>query len=102
MSRIETLTGMLEQNPGNSRFRYMLAMEYVNAGQLDAAMVQFDETLTRDTTYCAAYYQGGQTLEKLGRLDDARGYYRRGIDAATQGGDMHARSELQGALDLLG
>ncbi|MCC6293480.1 MAG: tetratricopeptide repeat protein [Bryobacterales bacterium] len=102
MSRIESLTGMLAQDPGNSRFRYMLAMEHVNAGQLDAAMTQFEEILARDATYSSAYYQGGQTLEKLGRPDDARGYYRRGIDAATQSGDLHARSELQDALSLLG
>jgi tetratricopeptide (TPR) repeat protein len=102
MSRIEALTGMLERDPNNSRFRYMLAMEHVNAGDLESAARQFDEILTRDSLYSAAYFHGGQTLEKLGRLDDARALYQRGIAATTQNGDMHTRSELQGALDMLG
>jgi len=102
MSRIESLTGMLEQDPGNSRFRYMLAMEHANAGDLEAAAAQFSEILSRDAAYSAAYFHGGQTLEKLGRLDEARALYQRGIEATTQNGDMHTRSELQGALDMLG
>jgi Tfp pilus assembly protein PilF len=102
MSRIDALTGMLERDPDNSRFRYMLAMEHVNAGDLESAVKQFDEILTRDNLYSAAYFHGGQTLEKLGRIDDARSLYQRGIQATTQNGDMHTRSELQGALDMLG
>lgn len=102
MSRIPALTGMLEQDPANSRFRYMLAMEYVNAGDLESALTQFNEILARDSSYSAAYFHGGQTLERLNRLDDARALYRRGIEATTQNGDMHTRSELQGALDMLG
>ena len=40
-----------------------------------------------------------QTLEKLGRLDDAREFYRRGI-AATR--DPHALGELEAAPSILG
>ena len=49
----------------------------------------------------AAYYHGGQALEKLGKLDEARELYRRGIDISTQIGDLHTRSELEAVLDLL-
>ncbi len=55
--------------------------------------------LTTDPAYSAAYYHGGQTLEKMGRLDDARDFYRRGI-AATR--DPHALGELEAALSILG
>jgi Tfp pilus assembly protein PilF len=102
MSRIDALKGMLEQDPSNSRFRYMLAMEYANSGDLESAAAQFNEILTDDSTYSAAYFHGGQTLEKLGRINDARALYIRGIEATTKNGDMHTRSELQGALDMLG
>ena len=40
-----------------------------------------------------------QTLEKLERVSDARGFYREGI-AKTR--DEHARSEMQAALGWLG
>jgi tetratricopeptide (TPR) repeat protein len=74
-------------------------MECVKSGELKRAVAEFQSLLTTDPTYSAAYFHGGQTYEKLGQLDEARDYYRRGI-AATR--DPHARSELQTALDILG
>lgn len=74
-------------------------MEYVKSGDLARAMAEFEALLSVDGAYSAAYFHGGQTLEKLGRLDEARDYYRRGIQATR---DSHARSELQAALDILG
>jgi tetratricopeptide (TPR) repeat protein len=98
-SRIEILNQLLAQNPASSFARYGLAMELLNAGELSRAAAEFETLLEADPAYAAAYYHGGQTLEKLGRLDAARDYYRRGIEAAR---DPHARSELQAALDILG
>ncbi len=102
MSRIDTIRSILDQDPGNSRVRYMLAMELTNSGDLAGAAEVFGEVIERDANYNAAYFHGGQTLEKLGRIDAARDLYRRGIDAASANGDSHTRSELQGALDMLG
>ncbi|MEZ5403092.1 MAG: tetratricopeptide repeat protein [Bryobacteraceae bacterium] len=102
MSRIDTLRSLLEQDPANSRFRYMLAMETVNAGDLESAAGVFADLLERDPDYGAGYFHGGQTLEKLGRMDEARAVYRRGIEATARTGDGHTRGELQGALDMLG
>jgi tetratricopeptide (TPR) repeat protein len=98
-TRIEILNQMLDHNPANAFARYGLAMEYVKAGDPERAMLEFQTLLANDPTYSAAYFHGGQALEKLGRLDEARGYYRRGIQATR---DPHARSELQAALDILG
>jgi len=98
-SRIEILQQLLAQNPASSFARYGLAMEYVKSGDFGRAAVEFDAVLAVDPAYSAAYFHGGQTLEKLGRLEDARDYYRRGIDATR---DPHARSELEAALDILG
>jgi tetratricopeptide (TPR) repeat protein len=100
--RLETLRSLIEQDPANSRFRYMLAMETANAGDLAAASLIFDEVVQRDADYSAAYFHGGQTLEKLGRIDEARAFYQRGIEATTRNGDGHTRSELQSALSMLG
>jgi tetratricopeptide (TPR) repeat protein len=99
LTRIEILEQMVTENPANAFARYGLAMEHVKAGDLGLAMDHFGAVIETDPSYAAAYFHGGQALEKLGRLDDARDYYRRGI-AATR--DAHARSELQSALDILG
>jgi len=74
-------------------------MEYANSGALQEAMAEFGALIESDPAYSAAYFHGGQTLEKLGLLDDARDFYRRGL-AVTN--DPHARSEMQAALDILG
>jgi hypothetical protein len=49
----------------------------------------------------AAYFHGGQALEKLGRIEDARAMYQTGIETTSRTGDQHTKSELQGALDML-
>ena len=98
-SRIEVLKQLLEQNPASAFARYGLAMEYVKAGELESAIAEFRAILAAEPAYAAAYFHGGQTLEKLGRLDEARTLYREGI-ANTR--DAHARSEMQAALDILG
>lgn len=99
MNRTEILQQMVSAEPGNSFARYGLATELKNAGDLEGALRQFDMLLDRDPNYSAGYFHGGQTLEKLGRLDDARAYYRRGLEATH---DAHARGEMQAALDILG
>ncbi len=99
LERIEALKQLLDQNPANTFMRYGLAMEYVKCGDLNRAVEEFATIISADPSYAAAYFHGGQALEKLGRLDDARDYYRRGVANA---GDAHARSELQSALDILG
>lgn len=98
-SRIEILQQLLEQNPSSSFARYGLAMEYVKAGQFDRAMEAFEAVVAAEPNYSAAYFHGGQTLEKMGKIDEAREFYRRGI-AVTR--DPHALSELEAALDILG
>jgi tetratricopeptide (TPR) repeat protein len=101
-SRLETLQSMIEQDPRNTFARYGLAMEYKNAGDFPAAVEAFSALLEIQPTYAAAYFHGGQALEKSGRVEEARAMYRRGVDVTKATGDEHARAEMQAALDLLG
>ncbi len=93
---------MLSQDPGNSFVRYGLAQALASNGQYRAAVEQYRELLARDAGYVAAYYHGGQALEKAGDIDGARSLYEEGLEACTRKGDMHTRSEIQAALDILG
>jgi len=101
-NRLEVLKNMVAQNPNDSFARYGLAMEYANSGDLEGALGEYRALLAVNPNYSAAYYHGGQTLEKLGRREEARALYGQGIEATTRNGDMHTRSEIQAALDLLG
>jgi len=102
MARLDALRKMVDENPADSRVRYMLAMEHGGSGDWESAVAQLDELIKRDPTYVSAYYQAGQACERLDRLDGARAYYRSGIEAAQRAGDAHAASELAAALDILG
>lgn len=100
--RLDALNAMLSQDPKNTLVRYGVAMEYLNSGQLESAVAEFRKLIDLRPEYAAAYYHGGQTLEKLDRLDDAREIYREGIEVTTRTGDAHTRSELEAALSILG
>lgn len=93
------MQNLLAQDPSNKLARYGLAMEYVQQGECEQAVTEFEAVLRADQEYSAAYFHGGQALEKLGRLEQAREFYRWGI-AATN--DPHARGELEAALAILG
>jgi tetratricopeptide (TPR) repeat protein len=101
-ARIDVLRSMSEQNPRDAFSRYGLAMELLNSGQLEAAAEEFFTLLRYNPNYAAGYFHGGQTLEKLGRIEDAKKLYREGVVVTTSSGDSHTRSELEAALDLLG
>ena len=100
-TRLEILKGMVEQNPADSFARYGLAMEYRNTGDLEAAVGEFRALMAANPDYSPAYFHGGQTLERLGRIEEAREVYLEGIEVTTRSGDQHAKSEMQGALDML-
>jgi Tfp pilus assembly protein PilF len=92
---------MVDQNPTNSFMRYGLAMEYKNSGDLESALREFRTLLASTPDYSAAYFHGGQTLERLGRIEEARGMYVEGLEVTSRKGDLHTRDEIQAALDLL-
>ena len=101
-ARLEALKSMVAQSPGDSFLRYGLAMEYRNSGDLESAMGEFQTLMNAAPDYTATYFHAGQTLERMGKLEEARQVYQTGIEVTGRKGDQHARGELQGALELLG
>ena len=100
-NRLEILLSMVAQNPQDSFARYGLAMEYAKAGDLERAIAEYRALMEFNPDYAAAYFHGGQALEKLGRIGEAREVYEKGIEVTSRTGDGHTRSELQAALDML-
>jgi Flp pilus assembly protein TadD len=92
---------MVAQNPADAFARYGLAMELANTGQLESAVGEFSALLEHNPNYAAAYFHGGQVLEKLGDVEQARRFYEKGIEVTGRTGDRHTQSELQAALDML-
>lgn len=100
-TRRQILEDFVAQKPADAFARYGLALECVKLGDSSAAAAHFDELLATNPDYIAGYYQFGQLLGELGRLDEARKLLSDGIVVAQKAGDVHARDEMQAALTLL-
>ncbi|MBV9303145.1 MAG: tetratricopeptide repeat protein [Acidobacteriaceae bacterium] len=100
-NRLQILEQMVAQDPANAFARYGLAMEHASRGEWEDAVREFHTLLERDENYTAAYYHGGQALEKLGEVEQARKMYEKGVEISTRKGDLHTRSEIEAALSLL-
>ena len=100
-NRLEILLQMVEQDPMNSFARYGLAMEYAKSGNYEQAIAAYTALLAQDENYAAAYYHGGQALEKLGRVEEAKELYEAGLVVTKRKGDSHTHGEIEAALSLL-
>jgi len=101
-SRRQMLEEFVAKNPADAFGRYGLAMECMKTGDTSAAEENFTKLIAAHSDYVAAYFQYGQMLAKMGRIDDARKTLTQGVSQATETGEDYARSELQAALDELG
>jgi tetratricopeptide (TPR) repeat protein len=101
-SKLELLSEIAAKDPKQPFPRYGVAMELAVLGRLEEAADAFRGLAKDLPDYVPTYFQAGKVCEKLGRLDDARDFYRRGIDAAARAGNGHARDELEAALAILG
>ena len=81
-SRIEAFKQMLDTDPENPLVRFGLANEYLKAEQYEEAIVALRDYLQRADDEGAAFGMLARAYEKMGRRDDAREAYLRGIEAA--------------------
>lgn len=100
--RLEAFRKIVERSPDDPFARYSLAMGHRGAGQLDLAVLAFEELARRVPGYVPTYLMWGQTLEMQGRGEEAAPVYDRGIQVARQAGNDHALSELTQAREALG
>jgi|SRR5581483_2073180 len=101
MDRVAMLREVLAHNPKDTFARYGLAMEYVNRGDMAAALEEFKTLLDANPDYAPGYQMAAQTLMKAGRDDDARKMLQDGIACAIRIRNQHARSEMEAMLDEL-
>ncbi len=101
MDRIAALKELLAENPADAFARYGLAMEYSKAGDVTAALAEFNTVIAHNPDYTPAYQMAGQMLVSTGRLEEARKILQDGIASAQRAGNQHAASEMQGMLDVI-
>ena len=81
-SRIDTFKQMLESDPENTMVRFGLANEYLKAEQYEEAVAALKGYLERADDEGAAYGMLARAYEKMGKRDDARQAFQRGIEVA--------------------
>lgn len=100
-TRREKLEEVVAQKPDDAFARYALAIECRNTGDADAAVLHFEELLRRHPGYVTGWFQFGQFLARIGRIEEARATLHQGMEVAFAAGDFHARDEMRAALDSL-
>ena len=96
------LTEFLTENPGDAFARYGLAMEYSKAGEIEAALAEFQKLLELHPDYTAGYFMAAQTLARAERTDEARKMLQDGVTSALRTGNQHAKTEMEAMLTELG
>ena len=101
MDRIAFLMDFIGKNPMDLFSRHALAMEMIKLGKDADAKSVLDQILLIDPNYVGSYYHLGKVEEGLGLMTDAILTYEKGIQVATDLGDLHALRELKAALNQL-
>ena len=101
VSRREKIEAMLADQPQDVTLRYMLAMELQKEGDSQRCLHLFDELMQNQPPYVPAFMMAGQHLTSLGRRDDARTVFQRGIVVARELNDEHAAAEMSQFLQEL-
>jgi tetratricopeptide (TPR) repeat protein len=101
-SRKQQLEELLAEDPNDPFLHYGLAMEYISTGDDEEAVRRLQVMFAATPEYVPSYLQAGQALTRLGRIEQAREVYQRGIVQARKHGEQHAAEEMQGLMDSLG
>lgn len=94
-TRRQMLEEFVAKKPDDAFSRYGLAMECMNSGDPSAADGHFRVLLDGNADYIPAYLMYAQLLARESRNDEARQVLSKGIAAAANKGDEHARSEME-------
>ena len=93
--RIAEFKEVAELMPDDPVVRFGLAGAYLDAGQAESAVREYQETIRLKPDYSAAHRGLGRALERAGRPEDARAAYAKGLEVATQTGDLQTKKEIE-------
>jgi len=100
-NRLETLLGMVAARPDDARARFGLAIEYERNENWEGAIAQLTEYLRLADDEGNAFGRLARALSKVGRAEEARDAYHRGIATAERHGHPTLAMDLQDELDDL-
>ena len=100
-SKIETLKALVEKNPNNPLGRYGLANEYLKLEMYEEAINEINAYIKLKDDEGAVYRILGEALLKLGRKEEAKEAYKKGIETAERHGHPGMAAEFEETLELI-
>lgn len=97
--RIAALEKMLAARPNDTRALFGLALEYERAGRWNEVVRYLEDYLSAADDEGNAYGRLARALRRLGRDDEARQAFERGIRAANRHGHPTLAMELEAELE---
>jgi len=97
--RITVLEGMLRSRPDDARLRFGLALEYLKAGRRDDGVAELRAYLAATDDQGNAWGRLGAVLREMGKDDEAREAYGRGVEAAYRHGHPTMAAEFEALLE---
>ena len=99
--RLEALLNFHENDPHDTFTIYGIALEYISTKDYAKAEEYLNLLLEEDPHYVPAYMQYGQMASAMGRIDEARDLFNKGIISANKSGDKRSAKEMEDFLDEL-
>jgi len=97
--RVAALERMLQSRPDDARLRFGLALEYQKAGRSEEAVRELRAYLEASEDQGNAWGRLGALLREMGRDEEAKEAYRRGVGAASGHGHPTMAEDFQAVLD---
>jgi len=97
--RVAALERMLQSRPDDARLRFGLALEYQKAGRSEEAVRELRAYLEASEDQGNAWGRLGALLREMGRDEEAKEAYRRGVGAASRHGHPTMAEDFQAVLD---
>lgn len=98
-SRIDAFKQMLAGDPDNALVRFGLANEYLKAENYEEAITALNDYLQHADDEGAAFGMLARAYEAVGRRDEARESYQRGIEAAEKHGHPSMAADYRMTLE---
>ncbi len=97
--RLAALRKMLEKNPDEPRLRFGVALELLGRGRLEEGVEELQRYLAGTDDEGNAWGRLGHALRELGREEEAREAYRKGVEAAERHGHPTMAEEFEEVLE---
>jgi len=97
--RIAALERMLRSRPDDARLHFGLALEYLKAGRREDGAAELEAYLAASDDQGNAWGRLGAVLRELGKDEEAREAYRRGVESAYRHGHPTMGAEFEAVLE---